>query len=74
MIRRTHDPYLGVTLDALGREQTIIALQHYAAQAHLNALTAIRLKSFDHLTTASHFQHHAAWATLNARILMGIEE
>lgn len=69
-----HDLYLTTSIETLGRDRTIIALQHYAARAYQNAQTALRLKSFDHLTTAANFQSASAWASLNARILMGVEE
>lgn len=63
------ETYLATTIETIGVERTIIALQLYARQAHRNVETCMRLKSDPTL-----WQHNSAWASRIARIMMGIEE
>lgn len=69
-----HDPFITHYVETLGRQAAIIALQNYAAMYHSNAVIALNHKSFNHLSIASTYQQQSAWASRNARILMGIEE
>lgn len=70
----THDPFLTMTIEAIGRERVVIACQHAAAHAHKMARHEINNPhSLFRIENTIIFQQNAAWYSRNARALMGIE-